>query len=160
MSLTTPAITRSAVQTQYCTFWVRGLYFGVAVQDVQEVLRSHQMTPVPQAPEAIRGLINLRGQIVTALDLRRRLALDEGEAPEPMNVIVRSHGEAVSLLVDQIGDVIDTGDLDLHPTPSNLPVAVQSVLHGVIPLPEAILLVLDPDQAVEVTAADSTEGLS
>lgn len=150
----------SGARSQYCTFWVRGLYFGVAVGDVQEVLRAQGMTPVPLASDAIRGLINLRGQIVTALDLRRRLELDDDERPEPMNVIVRGGGEAVSLLVDEIGDVIDTGERELHPTPSNLPEAVQSVLHGVIPLPEAILLVLDPDQAVEVTAAHPTGGKS
>lgn len=147
-------------QTQYCTFWVRGLYFGVAVGDVQEVLRAQEMTPVPLASDAIRGLINLRGQIVTALDLRQRLELEDGERREPMNVIVRGRGEAVSLLVDEIGDVIDTGDRELHPTPSNLPATVQSVLRGVVPLPEAILLVLDPDQAVEVTAAHPNGGKS
>src|SRR5690348_8953193 len=91
-------------QAQYCTFWVDGLFFGVAVGAVQEVLRYQPLTAVPSAPEAVQGLINLRGQIVTALDLRCRLGLPprEGEAL-PMNVIVRSRGEVVSLLVDVIG---------------------------------------------------------
>ncbi len=139
---------------QYCTFWVAGLHFGVAVDSVQEVLRSQTMTPVPRAPEAVRGLINLRGQIVTALDLRRRLDLntDADESPE-MNVIVRSRGEVVSLLVDRIGDVIDTSGLELQPVPSNLPVMVREVVRGVLTLPDAILLVVDPDRAVDVSAA-------
>lgn len=136
---------------QVCTFEVGDLRFAIAVESVQEVLRAQAMTPVPRAPEAVRGLINLRGQIVTALDLRRRLWLGEGPEPE-MNVIVRSRGEAVSLLVDRIGDVADTGGLELQPVPSNLPVAVREVTHGVLTLPDAILLVLDPDRAVDVSA--------
>jgi purine-binding chemotaxis protein CheW len=78
---------------QYCTFWVDGLFFGVAVSEVQEVLRYQQLTVVPAAPEAVQGLINLRGQIVTALDLRCRLGLaPRPDDALPMNVIVRSRG--------------------------------------------------------------------
>ncbi|MFL6156645.1 MAG: chemotaxis protein CheW, partial [Marmoricola sp.] len=93
--------------SQYCTFWVDGLFFGVSVTVVQEVLRYQPLTAVPSAPEAIQGLINLRGQIVTAVDLRCRLGLPQRpDDALPMNVIVRSRGEVVSLLVDDIGDVI------------------------------------------------------
>lgn len=138
---------------QYCTFWVDDLYFGVEVEHVQEVLRGQSMTPVPKAPEAVLGLINLRGQIVTALDLRSRLGLPavSGEQPQ-MNVILRSRGEVVSLVVDRIGDVIDTGGLSLQPAPSNLPGEVRAVLNGVLTLSEAILLVVDPHRAVELPA--------
>lgn len=149
-------------QSQYCTFWVDGLYFGVAVSSVQEVLRFQTLTVVPSAPEAIQGLINLRGQIVTAVDLRCRLGLPPrpGDAL-PMNVIVRSRGEVVSLLVDDIGDVItvDTsprGGFDLEPVPANVPSAVQDVVSGVLALPEAILLVLDADRAADVSVAYET----
>ncbi|MGO4256954.1 chemotaxis protein CheW [Marmoricola sp. RAF53] len=144
---------------QYCTFWVDGLFFGVAVSEVQEVLRYQQLTAVPSAPEAIQGLINLRGQIVTALDLRCRLGLPaRPDDALPMNVIVRSRGEVVSLLVDDIGDVIDTGGLELEPAPANVPSIVQDVVVGVLPLPEAILLVLDADRAADVTAVPETTG--
>ena len=135
---------------RYCTFWVDGLFFGVAVEDVQEVLRYHEMTPVPRAPEAVFGLINLRGQIVSALDLRHRLGLAPRSAEQlPMNVVVRSRDEVVSLLVDDIGDVIDAGEVAAEPTPPNVPAAVRDVVTHVIPLPEAILLVLDADQAAD-----------
>jgi purine-binding chemotaxis protein CheW len=110
------------------------------------------MTPVPRAPEAVRGLINLRGQIVTAVDLRVRLGLPPREK-EPMNVIVRSRGEVVSLLVDDIGDVIDTTGVPGEPAPSNIPADVQQVVLGVRPLPDQILLVLDADRAVDVPPA-------
>ena len=140
---------------EYCTFWVADLFFGVPVDQVQEVLRHQPMTPVPRAPEAVRGLINLRGQIVTAVDLRVRLGLPPREAPDaaPMNVIVRSRGEVISLLVDDIGDVIDTTGVAGEPAPSNIPADVQQVVLGVRPLPDQILLVLDADRAVDVPAA-------
>ena len=90
---------------QFCTFYVDRQFFGVPVQQVQEVIRYQEMTRVPLVPRVIRGLINLRGQIVVAIDLRRRL--DAPERPEdqlPMNVVVRTPDGALSLLVDEIGD--------------------------------------------------------
>jgi purine-binding chemotaxis protein CheW len=144
---------------QYCTFWVAGHFFGVSVNEVQEVLRHQPMTPVPRAHEAVRGLINLRGQIVTAVDLRVRLGLPpRAEGELPMNVIVRSRGEVVSLLVDDIGDVIDTAGLELEAVPSTMPATVQDVVLGVRPMPDAILLVLDADRAVDVFAVAENAG--
>ncbi|CAB4716355.1 MAG: chemotaxis protein CheW [Actinobacteria bacterium] len=144
---------------QYCTFWVDGLNFALAVEHVQEVLRYQQMTVVPCAPGAVDGLINLRGQIVTALDLRCRLGLPRRPDGElPMNVIVRSRGEVVSLLVDDIGDVIDAEVALLQPTPANLPATVQDVVRGVLPLSDSILLVVDADRAVDVSTAPDTTG--
>lgn len=153
------AKTVAATEEQYCTFMVGDLFFGVAVTEVQEVLRHQPMTPVPRASEAVTGLINLRGQIVTAVDLRVRLGLPARDADVlPMNVIVRSRGEVVSLLVDDIGDVIDTAGIDPEPAPSNMPLRVQDVVSGVRPLPDSILLVLDADRASDVPAADTTGG--
>jgi purine-binding chemotaxis protein CheW len=144
---------------QYCTFWVADLFFGIPVDEVQEVLRHQPMTPVPRASDAVTGLINLRGQIVTAVDLRVRLGLPaRAEGALPMNVIVRNRGEVVSLLVDDIGDVIDTAGVEPEPAPSNMPLGVREVVLGVRPLPDAILLVLDADRAVDVTAVPDTTG--
>lgn len=144
--------TTTTTAGQYCTFWVDELFFGVAVDEVQEVIRHQPMTRVPRAHDAVSGLINLRGQIVTAVDLRVRLGLPSRD-PErlPMNVIVRSRGEIVSILVDDIGDVIDVADLELQPVPSTMPVVVRDVVHGVRILPSEILLVLDADRALDVT---------
>lgn len=137
---------------QYSTFWVGDLFFGIGVAEVQEVLRHQPMTPVPRADEAVRGLINLRGQIVTAVDLRVRLGLPpRAEDQLPMNVIVRSRGEVVSLLVDDIGDVIDTAGIAPQPVPSTMPAKLQYVVRGVRPLPDSILLILDADRALEVS---------
>src|ERR1700753_2581961 len=96
---------------QFCTFYVDNLFLGIDVQQVQEVIRYQEMTRVPLAPAAIRGLINLRGQIVTAIDMRCWLGLPPRRAEElPMNVVVRDGDSAVSLLVDRIGDVLETDD--------------------------------------------------
>ena len=144
--MTTPATT-----SQYCTFWADGLHFGIAVRDVQEVLRYQEMSAAPRAPESVLGLINLRGQIVTAIGLRHRLGLSTRAADVmPMNVVLRSRNEVVSLLVDDIGEVIDTAGAPIEPVPSTLPAAVRDVLTGVIALPAAILLVLDGDRTADL----------
>ena len=93
-------------QSNFCTFHVGQLYLGVEVLQVQEVLKAQQMTPVPLSDDTVRGLMNLRGQIVTAFDLRRRLGLgDRTDGIPAMNVVVRTPEGPVSLLVDEIGDV-------------------------------------------------------
>lgn len=130
---------------QLCTFHVDDLYLGVDVMEVQEVIRYQEMTAVPLAPEVVRGLINLRGQIVTALDLRRMLELGpltEGELPT--NVVIRDGAdEAVSLLVDQIGDVVDTNPDDFEPVPPTLTGPARDLVLGAYKLPHTLLLVLD-----------------
>ena len=96
---------------QFCTFLLKDAFFGIPVEQVQEVIQSQEMTTVPLVPEVIRGLINLRGQIVMAVDLRRQLHL--AERPKemlPVNVVVRSQEGPVSLLVDSIGDVVEVND--------------------------------------------------
>ena len=156
----------TALLTQYCTFWAGGLHLGITVGDVQEVMRAQDMTTVPLSHPAVEGLLNLRGEIVTAIDLRHRLGLRPredhaeggGENAERMNVVVRSRGEVVSLLVDDIGEVLDTSDRPVEDAPSTLPDTVREVLVGVIPLPDRLLLVLDADRAADVTAQTHVEG--
>src|SRR5208337_5408307 len=93
---------------QFCTFSVADLCLAIDVLEVQEVIRYQEMTRVPLVPKVVRGLINLRGQIVTAIDLRLRLGMTERPADQlPMNVVVRTDDGALSLLVDEIGDVIE-----------------------------------------------------
>ena len=141
---------------QLCTFTLDGLYFGVDVLRVQEVLRFQEMTPVPLAPPETRGLINLRGQVVTAVDLRLRLGLAERpagpDAPGPMNVIVRAGDDTVSLLVDQIGDVVEPGDEALEPPPATLAGRVRDVTAGVYKLGGRLLLVMDADRTLTLPA--------
>src|SRR5262245_39809431 len=97
-----------AQRRQFCTFFLDGLRFGVDVQKVQEVVPYQEMTRVPLAPPTVRGLLNLRGQIVTGIDLRRRLDLpDTSPGHRPMNVVLRGEDSPVSFLVDDVGEVIE-----------------------------------------------------
>lgn len=140
--------------SQLATFHVSELEFGVDVCRVQEVLRYQAMTRVPLAPKVLRGLINLRGQIVTAIDVRERLALPPSESGEyPMNMIVRTEEGAVSLLVDSIGDVIDVDPSSFEPVPDTLPPALQPILDGVHKLDGRLLLVVNAERTLQLQGA-------
>ena len=141
---------------QYSTFYLNGLFFGVEVLKVQEVIRYHEMTRVPLAPRMIEGLINLRGQIVTAIDLRRRLELPpRTEGQLPMNVVVRSDDGAVSLLVDEIGDVVEIQDDTYEHPPETLTGVARELIQGVYKLKERLLLILDTEKTIGVPASVS-----
>lgn len=138
---------------QLATFFVGDRFFGVDVLRVQEVLRAQEMTRVPLAPEVIEGLINLRGQIVPAIDMRRRLGLEPRPAGrEPMNVVVRTDDGAVSLLVDEIGDVLEVEASAWERPPENLAAGARELIRGVYKLKDRLLLVLDVDRTVELAA--------
>lgn len=135
---------------QYSTFHVGSLFFGVEVLQVQEVLRYLEMTRVPLAPDVIEGLINLRGQIVTAVDMRRRLGLPKRpDGHLPMNMVVRSDDGAVSLLVDEIGDVLDVPADCFESVPDNLPAEQRELIAGIYKLEGRLLLVLDAERALQ-----------
>jgi purine-binding chemotaxis protein CheW len=137
--------------SQYSTFFIGDLHFGVDVMRVQEVLRFQQMTRVPRAPDVIEGLINLRGQIVTAIDMRRRLGLPSwGEARTPMNMVVRAEDGAVSLLVDGISDVVTLDAGMYERPPENLDPAVRDLILGVYKLKCNLLLILDVEKTVDL----------
>jgi purine-binding chemotaxis protein CheW len=139
---------------QLCTFSVAGLHFGVDVLQVQEVIRAQALTCVPLADGAVTGLMNLRGQIVTAVDLRRRLGLAaRAEGHDPMNVILRTEDGAVSLLVDDIGDVIDVDAETIERVPASITGATRLMVTGVHQLAGTLLMVLDPDRAVDLAIA-------
>jgi purine-binding chemotaxis protein CheW len=134
---------------QFCTFYLGKQFFGVPVQHVQEVIRYQEMTRVPLVPEAISGLINLRGQIVTAIDLRRCLSMPERQAGElPMNVVVRTSDGAVSLLVDEIGDVLEVENDARELPPETLRGPIRAMVRGVYKLPQRLLLELDISMAL------------
>jgi purine-binding chemotaxis protein CheW len=141
----------SLVETrQYATFRIAGLLFGIDVLQVQEVIRAQEMTVVPLAPETVEGLINLRGQIVIAIDTRRSLGLPSAEnRSAAMNIVIQSADGAVSLLVDEIHDVIDV-PLDAYaPVPDNMPAERRNLIQCVYDLEQGLMLVLDIDSVLE-----------
>jgi purine-binding chemotaxis protein CheW len=132
---------------QFCTFRLGDFYMGVDVREVQEVLRYQEMTRVPLAPSVVRGLINLRGQIVMAIDLRRRLELpDRPDDQLPTNVIVRTHEGAVSFLVDELCDVMEVDGSTLEPPPDTLDGIARDLIAGVHMLDGRMLLILHTDR--------------
>lgn len=140
-------------QKQFCTFYLGDLFFGIDVLKVQEIIRYQEMTPVPLAPTVIRGLINLRGQVVTAMDLRLRLGLEERRADElPMNVIIRTEEDTMSFLVDQIGDVVEPEEEAFESPPETLDGDFRKLINGVYKLDGQLLLVIDADRTMDLTA--------
>lgn len=140
---------------QYSTFHVGDLFFGVEVLKVQEVLRYQEMTRVPLAPAVIEGLINLRGQIVTAVDLRRTLKLEpRPPGRTPMNMVVRSEEGAVSLLVDEIGDVVEPPPSSYEPPPETMRREQRELIDGVYKLDDRLLLVLNTERVLHPRASD------
>ncbi|MGA7121282.1 MAG: chemotaxis protein CheW [Polyangiaceae bacterium] len=138
---------------QFCTFFVADRFFGVDVTRVQEVIRYQEMTRVPLASPVISGLINLRGQIVTALDMRARLGLPERPAGRlPMNVVVRTDDGAVSLLVDEIGDVVEVAESNRESAPETLAPNARELIAAVCKLKDRLLLVLDPGKTIADSA--------
>jgi len=134
---------------QMATFRLDALLFGIEVERVQEVIRAQTPTLVPLAPAAVAGLLNLRGQIVTAIDLRRALGLGPRiRDADSMNVVVRSADEVVGLVVDEIGDVVEVTDEWFEVPPETLTRQGSELVRGVYKLNGVLLLVLDTDAVI------------
>ena len=144
---------------QFTTFTVGEELFGIEVENVQEVVRHQPITPVPLSAPAVAGLINLRGQVIPAIDVRQRLApWSRGGAERPLNVIVRTDAGPVSLLVDSIGAVVDARDDDFEPPPQTLVGPARALIRGAYKLDTALLLALDVPSVVTLPA--SPDGLT
>ena len=143
--------------SQLSTFHVGKYLFGVDVSLVQEVVRLQLITPVPLASPEIAGLINLRGEVLTAIDLRARLGLPPAETTrEPVNVVVRVDDEPVSQLVDEIGGVLEVSQVPFEQTPSTVDERVRDLLLGAYTLPDRLLLALNARRVLDVGAEART----
>lgn len=146
--MSAPTTTR-ADSAQLATFWLDGDLYGVEVAHVQEVLRAQKLTRVPLAPPAVAGLINLRGQVVTAIELRERLGRPpREEGADSVVIVVRMHGEAVSFLVDGIADVVHVDAGDFEQPPDTLDGPARELIQGAYKLDGRLLLALDVARAV------------
>lgn len=131
------------------TFLVDGQLFGMPAAEVMELSRFHELTRVPLAPPTIAGLMNLRGQVVTAVDMRRRMELrPRPDGQQPMNVVLRREDVLVSLLVDQVGEVVELDEATFEPVPDTLRGVARELVRGVHKLPGRLLLLLDPDKVI------------
>jgi purine-binding chemotaxis protein CheW len=134
---------------RYATFFLNEIFFGVPVEKVQEVLEYQEITPVPLAPAVLPGIINLRGQILMAIDLKLRLNLStNGSGKAPMMVVVRTSEGAICLLVDKIGNVLDVNPELFEPPTETLKPSIRSVTTHVCKLDEHLLLVLNIEKLI------------
>ena len=134
---------------QMCTFWVDGLYFGLQVEHVQEVLRYQQLTVVPCAPDAVHGLINLRGAVIPVIDMAGRLGMKMTEPSERSAIIVTDiGGKLVGLLVEQVSDMMTIRSEDLQPAPDIIPEEQRSFCRGIVALEKSMVCFLNLDTVI------------
>lgn len=131
---------------QYSTFIVANRLYGIAVNRVQEVVRPMFMTPIPLAPSYVLGLINLRGQVTTAIGLRQLFSLNEAAPSEFINIVCKVDGSLISFQVDEIGDVIEVSEEDYEPTPQTIPPDIKKFMTGIYKVSGALLSTLDVDE--------------
>lgn len=133
----------------FVTFRLAGQWLGLPVVMIQEVIPGQAVAPVPLSPREVQGFLNLRGQIVTAIDLRAVLGLPPREEGEPhMHVVVADGGELFSLVVDHVGDVLEVGDHGVEPTPKTLDPVWKQCSKGVVRMERELMVVLDGDMVI------------
>lgn len=133
-----------------CTFRIGPHLFGIDVESMREVLEHWITTPVPLTPSCVLGVINLRGQIMMAIDLRRRLGIIEQDAGHArVNLVIYTDEEHVAFVVDSVGDVVEVSDDQLEPPPETLTGDSRELIRGVFKLPNQIILLLDAARAAD-----------
>jgi len=143
--------------TGLCTFRLGGMLLGLPVSDVQEIVRSSAITPVPLAPPLVRGLVNLRGLVLPALDLRWRLGMDRAGSEPGIHVILSRDGELISLPVDSIDDVLNLSDHRRLPTPETLNGPLRDSCRAAWDLSDELLLELDPEKLLRGRETEAQE---
>lgn len=131
---------------QFCVFGVESLSFGIDVAEVEEVNRRYEMTRIPLAPDSVAGLINLRGRIVTAIDMRQRLRLPVLDTWKPFHIVAKTRESSVSLLVDYIGDVIEVSEDAFEAPPDTMRESTRELIRGLYKLDNWLMLVLNMDR--------------
>jgi purine-binding chemotaxis protein CheW len=130
---------------------IAGQDFGVPVMQVRDVLRGQHLTPVPMAPCAIAGLLNMRGRIVTAIDLRMRLGLvPQAASSDAAHVVVEDGGELYALIVDSVGDVLHVDERQLEKIPPGLNPQWRTVASAVYPTETALTVLLDIARLLDI----------
>jgi purine-binding chemotaxis protein CheW len=140
-------------ESGFVTFRINDQFFGIPVGQVQDVLHRQRLTPIPLAAPEITGAVNLRGRIVTAINMRERLRIPMStEMKPPMNIVVEHQGELFSLWVDSVGDVLSLGSKQIEKSPPNLAVHWQQFVKGVCQLRDELLLILDVGALLKIGA--------
>jgi purine-binding chemotaxis protein CheW len=136
---------------EYVTALIGGQLFGLPILRVQDVFAPERLTRVPLAPGEIAGVLNLRGRIVTLIDMRHRLGLAKRDDEQAVMALgVESRGESYGLLIDSVGEVLKLDDMACEPNPSNLDPRLASVSTGIYRLDGQLLMVLDVDRVLDI----------
>ena len=139
--------------TEYVTAMVGGQLFGLPIVRVQDVFIPERLTRVPLAPPEIAGVLNLRGRIVTLIDLRRRFGLGKaGDGDSSMAIGVESRAESYGLLIDSVGEVLKLDDAAREPNPINMDQRLARVSAGIHRLDGQLLIVVDVDRVLDIGA--------
>lgn len=147
----TDELIRTSAQS-YFTIFIGEEIFGISVQDTQTIFRVQKVTPIPHAPKDIVGLVNIRGKIVTAVSLRRRLRLDDVEVFDNALAIGMEHkGENFALMVDQVGDVLSLDESMRIPTPPHFDPIRASLMSGLYRVNDFLIPVLDVGAVFDFT---------
>ena len=134
-----------SISTDFVTFYLGGHQFGINASDVLELNRNLEVTPVPKSAKTVRGIMNLRGQLVPAIDMYERLNLERHSGmTESISIILRSDGFLVALLVDDAAEILSLDQETFEPPPSNFSLVSRELVLGVHKLSDRLLLILDP----------------
>ena len=132
------------------TFTIGGAAYGIDILKIQEINKLRELTPVPGAPPYVQGILNLRGQIVTVIDLGLKLGLSNTHPEDPgRNIIIRSRGEYIGLLVEQISDVVKVTLNDVDSPPANMNGIHGEFFHGVIKTIDRLIGILDIEKILD-----------
>ncbi|MGY3803843.1 chemotaxis protein CheW [Pigmentibacter ruber] len=134
---------------QFSSFYLDNKLYGIEVNRVQEVVRSMLMTTIPLAPDYVRGLINLRGQVATAIGLRHLFGFLDAMPNEFINIVCKLDGMLISFQVDEIGDVIEVSEKDYEPTPQTVPENIREYMLGVYKISNTLLSALNVDSIIK-----------
>lgn len=144
------AAVQAVESSDFVTVRMNGQLLGIPVLSVHDVLSAQKITPIPLAPAAIAGVLNLRGRIVTAVDLRTRLNLPvRAEGERSMSVVVEHNGEPYSLLIDEVGEVLSLPSETMERNPITLDARWQEVSAGIFRLDGELLVILDVDRLLD-----------
>lgn len=139
----------SSESGEYVTASVDGQLFGIPVLAVQDVLGPQVLANIPLAPQEVAGALNLRGRIVTAIDLRRRLGLEAADKKTSMSIVVDFHGELYSLLIDEVGEVLSIPASEYEQNPATLSQGWREVSGGIYRLDGVLMVILEVDRLLE-----------
>jgi purine-binding chemotaxis protein CheW len=145
-----PNTPEPVASAEYVTVTIGNQLFGLPISRVQDVFVLNQMTYVPLAGEDIAGIINLRGRIVTAIDLRRRLGVSGDISRAKMAVGIESNDESYGLVIDAVGEVLKLGADTAEPVPVNLDERLKGVSSGIHRLADGLMVVLDVDRVLDL----------